>query len=154
MMTDARGVRAHWGAAAVVAPAAAATLALATGWALQHDPTPAKPLAPGAPAAAAALAEAPNHPQRVDLTLHARAVAERARVVTLQRRLARLRTRLDAVRKAPVPSWRAFSGGAISGGTGAVRGSSSGGGSVSVPAPPHLSAPAPAPAAHASTGGS
>ena len=133
-MTEPRGAGAHWGAAVVVAPATAALLALATGWAVAHDPTP-QPAA-AAPAAPVARTDGDNHPQRATLTLQHRARAERAYVVALHRQLVRLQKQIAAVRKAPIPS----------------------GGGVSVPAPPRVAAaapaPAPAPATHTSTGAS
>ena len=150
-MTDPRRGTAHWGAAAVVAPAAAAALALATGWALQHDPTASQH------AAAASPARSPqSHPVRADLDLNARALGERDRVVALQRTLARVRAKVESVRTAPVPSWRSFTGGGSGGSTyvGGSSGSSrsSGGGTVRVAAPPRVSAPRPA--THTSTGAS
>jgi hypothetical protein len=135
-MTEPRGAGAHWGAAVVVAPATAALLAVATGWALEHDPSP-QPAAAAAPAAPVART-GDDHPQRAALTLQQRAEAERAYVVTLHRRLARLHAQLAAVRRAPVPSVPS-------------------GGGAAVPAPPRAAAapaPAPAPATHTSTGAS
>ena len=136
-MTEPRGAGAHWGAAVVVAPATAALLTVATGWAIGHDPSP-KPVA--APTAPVARSAADGHPRRAALTLQQRAEAERAYVVAQHRRLSRLQAQLAAVRRAPVPSAPVASGGYV-------------------PAPPRAAAapapaPAPAPATHTSTGAS
>jgi hypothetical protein len=146
-MTERLGSTAGWRTAAVVAPAAAAALALATGWALQHPPATAasSPAAPAAPAGPAD--EAPFGSDHSDLTLQQRALAERARVVRLTQRLRKVQARTTAERSAPV-------GAVSSGGTGYL--STAGGGSVSVAAPPAPVARAatPAPATHTSTGAS
>ena len=102
-MTEHRSGAAGWRTAAAVAPAAAAALAMSTGWALAHPPegsaTPVQPQA--APAADPAL-------NRVDLRRHQEALDARARVEHLSRVLHRLRTGgstppLPAAPAAPAP---------------------------------------------------
>jgi hypothetical protein len=141
-MTESLGRSTRWGTAAVVAPAAAAALALATGWAVANQPHPSGP--PAAKPAAAQQGQRQIDHRVLDLSRQAQ--AQLGRVSRLERALRRLNARAEAVRRAPLPS----SGGASSGG-GTVL-ASSGGSSGSVPGPPVVSAPQPA--AHASTGGS
>ncbi|MDQ1628851.1 MAG: hypothetical protein QOI54_2595 [Actinomycetota bacterium] len=146
-MTDARGSAAHWGVAAVVAPAAAAAMALSTGWALQHDPTASSTPVSAAPAAATPHSRL----SRSDLALSQAAVAERARVLRLDRTLARLRGQLAAVRQAPLPSRQSLG----SGGSTVSRVLPRSSGTVHVARPPVVRRPAPAaPKAHTKTGAS
>ena len=137
-MTDSRGTSAGWRTAVVLAPAAAAALAVATGWAVAHPPEGSATSAPKAAAPAADTAV-----DHTDIRLHRQALAAQARVVALTKALHRLRARTDALRSAPLPG---------AGGGGSVTVSSGGGGSVSVAAPPVAAAPAPA--THTSTGAS
>ena len=139
-MTDPRGTSAGWRTAVVLAPAAAAALAVATGWAVAHPPEGSASTASAPTAAAPAADPAVDH---TDIRLHRQALAAQARVVALTKALHRLRARTDALRSAPLPG---------AGGGGSVTVSSSGGGSVSVAAPPVAAAPAPA--THTSTGSS
>ena len=138
-MTDARGTSAGWRTAVVLAPAAAAALAVATGWAVAHPPE-GSATSVTTPEAAPAADPAVDH---TDIRLHRQALAAQARVVALTKALHRLRARTDALRSAPLPG---------AGGGGSVTVSSGGGGSVSVAAPPVAAAPAPA--THTSTGAS
>ena len=144
-MTEVLGRAAGWRTAAVVAPAAAVVLALATGWALQHPPATGASSTP-APASPVAPAEAaPFGSDHSALTLRRRALAEQARVERLTAMLRQVQARTKAVRSAPV--------GAVSfGGPGYV--STPGGGSVSVAGPPTPVVRAAAPATHTSTGAS
>ena len=138
-MTDSRGTSAGWRTAVVLAPAAAAALAVATGWAVAHPPE-GSATSVAVPEAAPAADPAVDH---TDIRLHRQALAAQARVVALTKALHRLRARTDALRSAPLPG---------AGGGGSVTVSSGGGGSVSVAAPPVAAAPAPA--THTSTGAS
>lgn len=147
-MTEVRGTAAGWRTAAVMAPVAAAALAMATGWALENQPVTEGSATPTAVAAAPARPAEELVLDRVDAALQQRALSTRARVVALTRAIARTQARIEAVRSAPLPG-----AGGSSGGSTVVRSPGSGGGSV--PAPPaHPAAPAPAPASHTSTGAS
>lgn len=147
-MTEPRGVSAGWRTTAVVAPAAAAAFAVATGWAVQHPPATAATASTSAAATTgspAAPVEPPFEVDRTQVSLQSRAQSLHARVTRLERALARLRARTEALRQAPLQA----------GGSGAQPGAgptgySGGGGSV---APPPVAA-APAPATHTSTGAS
>ena len=139
-MTDTPGTATGWRSATVLAPAAAAALAVATGWAVAHPP-------PGSAAPTAAPHVVPverTAVDRVDVRLHRQALAAQDRVVHLTRVLHRVQARTRALRDAPLRV-----GGVSTGGYAAGRG-----GGVSVPAPPVAAAPAPAPASHTSTGAS
>jgi hypothetical protein len=144
-MTEPRSTTAGWRTAAVLAPAAAAALAVTTGWAMAHPPegpaTTAPPLAPQ-------VASAPDPTvDRDEARLHQQALAAQGRVGHLTRTLQRLRARTGALQAEPLEVVAAASP------VGATMPRSSGGGGVSVPAPP-VPAPAPAPATHTSTGAS
>ena len=147
-MTEARS-SAGWRTTAVVAPAAAAAFAVATGWALQHPPEAVPASAPAVVTGPAAAAEPPFAVDRAQVALQDRAQLLHGRVVRLERVLARLRARTEAVRQAPLPAFAGGPGAQPAAGTSVGR--TSGGGSV---APPPVAAPAPAPATHTSTGAS
>jgi hypothetical protein len=147
-MTEPRSSSAGWRTAAVLAPAAAAALAVTTGWAMAHPPegsaTTAPPLAPQ-------VAPAPDPTvDRGEARLHRQALAAQGRVGHLTRTLQQLRARTEALRAAPLEVLAAASP------DGASTPRTGGGGGVSVPAPPAPAAPAPAPApaTHTSTGAS
>jgi hypothetical protein len=143
-MTEATGRGTGWGTLAVVAPAAAVALAAATGWAIANPPlTPDAPAAAAGPAGAADDLSPDQGPgSAVDkplVRLEREALAERARVVRLEKRLHRINARTSAVARTPLPP---------------AAGSSRAG---SVAAPPRVApvpAPNPAPPTHTSTGAS
>jgi hypothetical protein len=126
-MTERTRAGAGWGALTLVAPAAAVGLAAATGWAVAHPPTTASTPAP-APGSVSTGREVPDKPLA---RLQQQALAERARVVRLQRRLDRVAARTATIRRLPAPD----SG-------------------VVAPPPPVTSAPGAAPQTHTSTGAS
>lgn len=133
-----RGARARWGAAALVAPAAAAVFTGATGWALS-TPAPGTSAAPKpAPTADPALAR-----------LRSTVAAEQSRVAALQRQAAALQAKANAL----TASTRALTAG---GGVPAPAAAPQLGSTVPAPAaaPPMAAAPAPAPPAHTTTGAS
>jgi hypothetical protein len=143
-MTERLGNAAGWRTAALVAPAAAAALAVATGWALQHPPAPAASSTPAQATPVAPAETAPFGADHGELTLHERALAERARVVRLTTMLRKVQARTKAVRSA-----------ALDGGSTGYAGPS-GAASVRVAAPPAPVArhSASAPATHTTTGAS
>jgi hypothetical protein len=162
-MTEPRGTSAGWRTAAVVAPAAAAAFALATGWAIEHPPESsdtgtsaaqtAQAAQPAQAAQAAQPAQADFRLERAGVALHRRALVTRSRVAHLNRVLTRLQARTEAIRIAALPHLDGGSSGSSGSGSSAVR-TSGGGGSATIPAPPGARAPARAPATHTSTGAS
>lgn len=142
-MTEPVGRSARWGTVAVVAPLAAAALAVATGWGVAHPPASSgKTSSTGQESDAAGQAMAAGEDSygldKSMLVLQRTAAAEQARVIRLEKLLDRLQARTRALARAPLPS----SGAATAGG--------------GVAAPPRVSAqaPAPRPATHTSTGAS
>lgn len=144
-MTDRFGRSARWGTAAIVAPLAAAALAVATSWGVAHPPdSSGKNTSSDKPSDDAGRTPVTGHePRGIDksmLVLQRTATAEQVRVIRLQKRLHLLHARTRALSRAPLPSSREASAGGV------------------VAAPPRVSAqapaPAPAPATHASTGAS
>lgn len=146
-MTEQRGSSAGWRTTAMVAPAAAAAFAVATGWAVQHPPATASTSTPATVSTPAAPVEPPFAVDRAQVSLQNRAQALHSRVTRLERVLARLRARTEAVRQAPLPA----GGSGAQPGTGVSAPGYSGGGSAVAPPPV---AAAPAPATHTSTGAS
>lgn len=144
---------ARWGTVAVVAPLAAAALAVATGWGVAHPPASSgKATSTGqesdAAGQAVAAAEDSAGLDKSMLVLEQTATSEQARVLRLQKILHHLQARAQAVSRAPLPG----GGGGYSTPLTAARGS--GGGAVAAPPRVSAQAAAPAPATHTSTGAS
>ncbi len=131
-MTDpvARGRRARWGSAAVIAPVSAVAFTGATVWAVGHDP-----LATTAPTGAAVAAAPVADPDVA--ALQQAVAAARAEVAGLTARTAALRaraTKLSAAAKALRTQAAVLAAGSSSGGSssgGSTSGGSSSGGSSS-----------------------
>jgi hypothetical protein len=137
---------AGWRTAALVGPAAAAVLAVTTGWAMEHQPAAASSAAPTpvAPEPSQVVTR-PVALDRTDLALQQRALTERARVVRLTKALRRLRAHTEAVTSAPL----GVGPGPAPATTGGVSVAA-----APVPAPAAPRPAAPAPTAHTSTGAS
>jgi hypothetical protein len=150
-MPEPVGRSARWGTVAVVAPLAAAALAVATSWGVAHPPGSSGTAASTgqeSDAAGQAVADGEDSAglDKTMLALEQAATSERARVLRLQKILHRLQARTRAVSRAPL------SGGGGGYSTPLTTVGGAGGGTVA--APPRVSALAPAPATHTSTGAS
>ncbi len=141
MTTDPRHGVSGWRTAAVVAPAAAAAFAFATGWAMEHPPESSA--ATDTSTQAAPAGEKPAADPKADQALRRRAAAAQERVARLKATLARLEERHASVKESTAS---ATSRGSVS--------RSPDNAAAAVPEPPSAPAPAPAPAADTSTGAS
>jgi histone H1/5 len=122
-MTDRRGHRAHWSAALIIAPGAAAVFGASTSWAMQVTP----PAMATAKASAQPAAATPVASSRAFLAPR-RAVAARERqLVALRVRVKGLQRQLSALAK-PLPSDSARAGGSTQAAAAAPAGGSGGGG--------------------------
>lgn len=157
-MTEPVGRSARWGTIVVVAPLAAAALAVATSWGVTHPPVASGQSSSTGQASAPAVPAGHEDSAGQDtayldksvLALQQQALTERGRVIRLQRILDRVNARTRAVARAPL------TGVGDSSSTGRSASAGSGGGG-SVAAPPRVAAAparAAAPATHTSTGAS
>ena len=148
-----------WSSLAVIGPAAAAALAFATGWAMQHQPHPAVAATPQPPASHRDQFTVDHQ----NLALTRQAMLEQERVQKLERALRRVQNNADALRKAPLPRIGSSSG--LDGSAGGYTAPSRSGGGVSAPiakvaplpaapAPAPAPAPKPAPVVHTKSGAS
>ena len=161
-MTERMARNIKWGTAAVVAPLAAGALTAATAWGVAHPASVAKKatatqdqpeVASGRPVAVVDRSSL----DKPTIVLSQAATAEQARVVRLQKALARLHAQTRALSRRPIPG----SGGGTTGLVPRTYAASGGGVvaappavAVRAPAPRPAPAPAPAPVKHTSTGAS